>query len=215
VARRKGARARALRPSEPGHGSAPGVAAGWGMAAGLAFILLVAAPAEAHRLRVFATVEGGVVEGYAFFVGGGRPAGAAVRFERGGEVLHATTTDAAGAFAWRPDAAGPVTVVVDPGGGHAAAVTLGADRFGGAVTTGAAPTPEPAASAPGAALDPALEAAIEAAVARQIRPLLEAQAEAESRIRFTDVMGGIGMIVGLTGVAFWARARRTTGRGDR
>jgi len=65
----------------------------------LALLVLAAAPADAHRLRIFATVEGGTIEGYAFFVGGGRPDGA---------------------------------VVVDPGGGHVAEVTLGAERFGAA-----------------------------------------------------------------------------------
>jgi len=172
----------------------------------LALLVLAAAPADAHRLRIFATVEGGTIEGYAFFVGGGRPDGAVVRFERAGEVVHATTTDAEGAFAWRPVEPGPITVVVDPGGGHVAEVTLGAERFGAAPAGDAAPaSAEEAASAH--ALDPEVEAAIEAAVARQIRPLLEAQAEARSRIRFNDVMGGIGMIVGLAGVALWARTR--------
>jgi nickel transport protein len=175
--------------------------------AAVVLAVLAATPAEAHRLRVFATVEGGGIEGYAFFVGGGRPEGAAVRFVRAGAVVHATTTDAAGAFAWRPDAPGPITVVVDPGGGHSAEVTLGAERFGAAPAGDAAPaSDEEAASAH--ALDPAIEAAIEAAVARQIRPLLEAEAEAASRLRFNDVMGGIGMIVGLAGVALWARTRR-------
>jgi len=172
----------------------------------LAGVLLFAVPAEAHRLRVFATVEGGAIEGHAFFVGGGRPDGAAVRFVRAGEVVHATTTDAEGAFAWRPEEPGPVTVVVDPGGGHTAEVTLGAERFGGAAASADALVSAAEASAPNA-LDPDIEAALEAAVARQIRPLLEAQAEAAGRIRFNDVMGGIGMIVGLAGVALWARTR--------
>lgn len=175
-------------------------------------MMLAATPAEAHRLRVFATVEGGAIEGYAFFVGGGRPDGAAVRFVRAGDVVHATTTDAEGAFAWRPEEPGPLTVVVDPGGGHTAEVTLGAERFGAAPAGDATPVSAAATASPDA-LDPSLEAAIEAAVARQIRPLLEAQAEAESRIRFNDVMGGIGMIVGLAGVALWARTR-TRARDD-
>jgi nickel transport protein len=178
----------------------------------LALLGLAAAPAEAHRLRVFATVEAGAIEGYAFFVGGGRPADAAVRFVQAGEVVHATTTDEAGAFAWRPQDSGAITVVVDPGGGHVAEVTLDAERFGGEANRVPAPAPATGGTTP-SGLDPAVEAAIEAAVARQIRPLLEAQAETQSRVRLTDVAGGIGMIVGLTGVALWARTRGS-GRRD-
>lgn len=57
-----------------------------------------------------------------------------------------------------------------------------------------------------------VEAAVDRAVARQIRPLLEAYDAAEGRARFNDVMGGIGMIIGLAGMALWASARRRKDR---
>ena len=41
----------------------------------LAALLALALPAQAHKLKVFATVEGDRVTGYAFFVGGGRAQG--------------------------------------------------------------------------------------------------------------------------------------------
>jgi nickel transport protein len=63
-----------------------------------------------------------------------------------------------------------------------------------------------------AILDPALESAIERAVARQIRPLREQLVAAEDRIRFQDILGGIGYIMGLTGLALWWTSRRRSGR---
>jgi nickel transport protein len=49
---------------------------------------------------------------------------------------------------------------------------------------------------------------LDRAVARQTRPLLEALERAEARLRFNDVAGGIGTIVGLVGLGLWASARR-------
>ncbi|NLH79539.1 MAG: hypothetical protein GX458_01670, partial [Phyllobacteriaceae bacterium] len=59
-----------------------------------------------------------------------------------------------------------------------------------------------------AALTRQIERAVDVAVARQLRPLLEAYDQAEGRLRFNDVAGGIGMIVGLAGAALWVSARR-------
>jgi nickel transport protein len=56
-------------------------------------------------------------------------------------------------------------------------------------------------------VDPALTAAIELAVARQLRPLREELAAASSRTSLRDVLGGIGYILGLAGIALWWRTR--------
>ena len=99
-------------------------------------IALVAAgtlPAAAHRLKLFVTVEAGEIGGYAFFVGGGRPDGVAFEVHDGaGGVAHRGTTDAEGAFHWRPATAGDYTVVVDTGDGHWAEERVAAERFGAA-----------------------------------------------------------------------------------
>ena len=50
-------------------------------------------------------------------------------------------------------------------------------------------------------------------MSRQTRPLLEALERAEARLRFNDVAGGVGMIVGLVGAALWASSRRRAKRG--
>ena len=208
----------------------------------LAFALLGAGPAAAHRLKLFASVEGATISGYGFFVGGGRPEG--VEFlvrDHLGTVVHRGTTDASGAFAWaapRPDA---YTVAIDSGDGHFAEVTVAADRFAIAPAATVPPTSEPVTreavaaaanvapsepqavppnAAPTATGKPACvllepdeiarlaEPAVDRAVARQLRPLIEAQVAAEGRLRLNDVMGGVGMIVGLAGLAMWGMSRR-------
>lgn len=170
------------------------------LALALVLVLAATAPAAAHRLKLFATVEGDTIAGYAFFIGGGRPQGADIVIrDAAGQVVHRTATDAQGGFAWTPPAPGDFTVTVDARDGHVATIAIGPDRFAEIPTT-----PAPATSPETAAI----EQAVDRAVARQIRPLLEAYDEAEGRIRFNDVVGGIGMIVGLGGIALWLSGRR-------
>lgn len=85
-------------------------------AALLLFLLAFAAPAQAHKLKVFATVAGDSIAGYAFFIGGGRARGTPwIAKDSAGATLISGTTDAEGrfAFALPPEATGDVTVTVD------------------------------------------------------------------------------------------------------
>lgn len=177
--------------------------------------LLWSTTAEAHRLKVFATVEDGAIDGYAFFIGGGRPQGAGVVIrDAGGAPVAELSTSATGDFHWKPPAPGAYDVTVSAGDGHIASARIAADRFLPAGPVTPAPVAMPAISggvaekALPAACDPAaLEAAVDRAVERQVRPLMEAYAAAEGRVRFNDVAGGLGMIFGLAGVALWVRSR--------
>lgn len=189
--------------------------------------ILALAPtaASAHRLKLFVTVDGGDVVGEAFFVGGGRPEGVAVvARDPGGAEVGRTLTSETGEFRLHPARVGDLVVAVDTGDGHFAEARLVAERFGaastGTVSAGAAEAPRAVAAEPAIPTDQAATARIEAAVhralARQIRPLLEATEKAEARLRFNDVVGGLGMIVGLVGTALWVSSRRRSrpGEGD-
>lgn len=180
----------------------------------LALLLASAMPAAAHRLKLFATVEDGAITGYAFFVGGGRPQGSTIVIRDGaGTEVFRTVTDDEGRFAWTPAGPDRFTVTVDARDGHAAETVLEAERFGAAPPSRSpAPAGTPTAPPPSASDAAMIEAAVDRAVARQIRPLLEAYDAAEGRARFNDVMGGIGMIIGLAGMALWASARRRKDR---
>ena len=59
-----------------------------------------------------------------------------------------------------------------------------------------------------AALAALVAAEVDKAVARQIRPLLEASAAAEARLRLNDILGGLGWIAGLVGVGLVVARRR-------
>lgn len=201
--------------------------------AALVLILSGAEPAFAHKLLVFATADGATIEGQAYFAGGQPARGARVQvLAADGTPLAELTPDAEGRFTYQARTAAEHRIVADGADGHRAEWRIGADELAGAVGGAAAvavaapATAGPAAAAPArdaatdvppaadaanstvAAPSPALIAAIERAVARQVRPLREELAAAQARARLTDVLGGIGYIVGLTGLALWWLRRR-------
>lgn len=192
--------------------------------------LLACAPAWAHKLNVFAAAEGALIEGSAYFAGGGKARGARILVtDAAGEVLAVLSTAGDGSFSYRASAPVEHHIVAETHDGHRAewriaaeelagafpaskemaaqsatgALRAGADGENTAPVVGTAPSP-----AAGGALEPALEAAIERAVARQVRPLREEMLAARNAVRFSDVLGGIGYLFGLAGLGFWWHGRR-------
>jgi nickel transport protein len=185
-------------------------------------------PAQAHKLRVFAAAEGPLITGSAYFAGGGAAGGARIRvLDAQGRTLAEPTPDAAGRFSYRAQAAADLLILAETGDGHRAEWRIPASDLAGSFPTEGTGTPEQPAAPPAAAptapaaapptpaptgLDPLLTAAIEGAVARQIRPLREELQSFQEQARLRDVLGGIGYILGLMGLALWWRSRRTAAR---
>lgn len=178
----------------------------------------VCTPAFAHSLKLFATVEGDVVRGYGFFVGGGRPRGVDWTAKMDGKGVASGKTDDEGAFRFPVPAtiSGPLTVKINSGDGHVASKTLAADRFGTALTPNHQPktakdaTAGPVAgkSAPKTIVTGLTEAQLRSVVAHEITPLLERIEEMDARVRLADVIAGICLIFGLAGITMWAKTRR-------
>lgn len=179
----------------------------------LLLLLLAPAPAGAHQLHLFAFAEGSRVEGSVYFAGG-IPATAARLEVRGqnGDTLPAPTVDAEGRFRFDIRRRQDYRLSADTGDGHRAQWTLPASELAADLppAAGVAPTASPRPEAATAELT--LEARIERAVARQVRPLREQLIGYEERVRLHDILGGLGYILGLTGVALWWRRRGRPGR---
>ena len=185
-----------------------------------AIAVFAAAPALAHRLNVFAAWDGARLSGEAYFTGGARAGGIAIRaVASDGKVLAQTRSEKNGGFALPPFAVAAVEadvdIVADSGDGHVAHFRITAAEMGtpsGAAPSMAASPPVPVA-APSAS--DGLEAAMDRAVARRIAPLQRQIAEYEAKVRLHDILGGIGYLVGLAGLCFWWLARREAkGRGQ-
>lgn len=189
------------------------------VSAAIIVLVLTAAPAVAHKLKLFAAVDGSAIGGTAYYSGGGRSVGVIVRvFGPDGAPLGQAVTDDEGRFRVAVAGAFDHHLVVESGDGHRAEVVIPAAALAGgpvpgpAMPTGAAlpaaalPTP-PAGTCPTAEI----ERLVAQGVASQVIPLREALDRYEDRVRIADVLGGLGAILGLFGL--WSLFRRNRGAG--
>lgn len=181
-------------------------------------ILALAGVAQAHRVAVFAYVEGDQIKGEGAFSTGGKVINQKVQvLDASGKVLAEGTTGEDSTFSLPlPKAKAPLTVVLDAGAGHRATFELTAQDLGqeapgstGQAATVATPTAAPSAAAAPTVKDlaPEIKKAVQQAVA-PIRAQLAEMALKADEVTLRDVIGGIGWIVGLMGLVAYLRARK-------
>ncbi|MBN1142257.1 MAG: hypothetical protein JXB25_10765 [Deltaproteobacteria bacterium] len=180
--------------------------------------LAVAVPVQAHRVNIFAWVEGETIHTESKFSGGKMvQGGEVVVLDPQGKVLLRGKTDDQGAFSFPVPARTDLKLVLNATMGHRAEWTLTAAELApAAAVTEPAPAaesePAPAVTAPPP--PPAIPAAeleriIDAALERRLQPIRHALAELkEEKVGFREVMGGLGYIFGLMGVAAYFRYRK-------
>ncbi len=183
----------------------------------LAALVLGADPALAHRLKVFATAEGAVVSVRAYFAGGAQARNVMVTVAGpDGRTAHQGRTDAEGRFSFQATRRMDHLIVAEGADGHRAEHRLPARELpetlpaGPSAADDAAPAPPNAAALDTVHLEEMaqLEQMIERSVARQIQPLREQLDAFQNEARWADVLGGIGYIVGLGGLAYGVAMRR-------
>lgn len=185
--------------------------------------------AWAHRVNVFAVVEGGTVHVDCFYSKSNRvKAGKVSVFDAvTGEKFLDGVTDAGGKWSFPvPEAAiragHGLRIVLEAGEGHRNEGIVEAREFGGAspgggvaasaVAPGQAAVSAPAASAPaisGQELAALVEQAVDRVLESRLAPIRRILAEEQERgPGLTEIVGGIGWIIGIFGMAAWARSRR-------
>ena len=170
----------------------------------LLILLLLAAPAQAHKLKLFVTTEGAEMVGNAYFSGGDKAQNITGEIHApDGTLSGKFTTGADGSFRATATRHMDHIVTVDSGDGHSATTTIPAGDLPGALPAGPVRSTPPETTTAPVELD-----AVEAAVARQIRPLRQQLDTYEDKLRLHDILGGVGTIFGLFGVLAWVSARR-------
>lgn len=169
--------------------------------------------ASAHKLNILAQTDGERINGLVYFSGGAGAEGVIVRVAApDGASLGETTTDKTGAFVFIPAQACDHTFVCESEDGHRAECTVPVAELPPRLRETA-----PAQAREGietTSSDADTVALVEQAVARQLQPLREDLARREERARLRDIVGGVGYIIGLMGLAFYFKARARL-KGDR
>jgi nickel transport protein len=198
------------------------------------FVAGFAVPALAHKVNVYAYVEDGRIKGEGYFAGGDKAKGCGIEvIDAQGKTVGQATTDDKGGFSLPlpppAQAAPPLKIVLHAGQGHQGDYTLAAADLGqsqdqGQLAAGeaafpprvsAAPPPAQAApSAPPAGVSAAeLEQAVAKVLDQRLAPLTAqvAKLAGERGVSLQDVIGGLGYILGLMGVAAYVKSRQGAG----
>ena len=152
-------------------------------------VLLIPFSAHAHGIHVFATIEGKTITGSVYFSGGGKAKNVPVEIVGpNGKKLGRTLTNEKGEFSFNTQMKCDHRIVVQTPDGHRAECLVRAKDIGNNLS------------------ETALQDTIDRAVAKQIRPLREQLDRYERQVRFRDLLGGLGYILGLTGLILYFKA---------
>jgi nickel transport protein len=203
----------------------------------LVCIALGAQTSQAHKVRIFAWAEGNTIHGETSFSGSRKPKNAEIQVldQANQEVLLTTKTDGQGKFSFTvpPKAAAQhldLLLVVNSGEGHRGQWPLPAAEYL-ADQAGQAETPKtslPAAGkkrpdtvnispltmvqAPVPTDEETLRKIIDRELEKKLAPIKEMLARnSEHKVTLRDILGGIGYILGLAGMAAWAGSRKRGG----
>jgi nickel transport protein len=193
----------------------------------LAFTLLIASlliavgnpPALAHKATIFAWVEGDTVYTESKFMGGTEVRNAQILvFDGEGTQLLEGTTNGSGEFSFKVPKLADLTVVLNAGMGHRAQWTVPESEIREASgTSEGKPAPETFQQWAVGLNREEIKELIEDSLDRKLRPIMSIMAESRSRgPSVTEIVGGIGYIFGLMGLALYFRDRiREKQRGNR
>jgi nickel transport protein len=181
--------------------------------------------AMAHKLVVFAWVEGDTVFTESKFASGKKAQNSEVKvFNIEKKVVNTGTTNVEGEYSFTVDKAENLTIEVYAGEGHKGSWKVSADEFSGyekvearepammqkAVNQSATYTRQQQ-TAPAPMDDKQLEEIVERVVEKKIAPIRNMlKKNMDDSPRFRDIMGGIGYILGLMGVAAYFSSRART-----
>lgn len=178
-------------------------------------VVAVNSSALAHRATIFAWVEGDTVLTESKFSGGKRVVNSEVLVfnGKGEEVLRGKTNER-GEFSFKIPEMTDLKIVIEAGMGHRAEWLIPEAELRGDVdvTPGSMETMEP--SPPGSVLFSGEEVKqiVEDSLDMKLRPIVRRLAEMEEKgPSVTEILGGIGYIFGLMGIALYFKSR---GRND-
>lgn len=196
--------------------------AGWAARLFLAVALLIA-PAgsvSAHGVFIFAWADGDRICTDSYFNKKSKVQGGKVSMRNAaGEVLQSGSSDSEGGLCFaRPDGREDLFFVVEAGEGHRAEFKLRAEDLPGAAPAAgesfsrpeAAPAPKVTEAADSGNLEESLRRMVREELQSQLSPIHKALAEGQrgQSPGLREIVGGLGWVAGLFGLAFWWTGRK-------
>jgi len=161
----------------------------------------------AHGIKIFAAAYGMKISGYAYSSGGARIKNMLIKVSSpSGKDLGSVKTDEKGEFVFFVKNRCDHVLFLDTGDGHKAEWTVLESELPDDF-----PEIESARKDNEDVVNLSLNQkslVVEKAVAKQLRPLREEIINLQQKIRMQDIIGGIGYILGLTGIVFYFLAKR-------
>ena len=195
---------------------------------GLIFFIMVyiagTGPVLAHRVTIFAWVEGDRVFTESKFSGGKRvKQGDVTVYDSEGNPLLKGKTDDKGEFSFKVPKKTSLRIVLMAGMGHQGEWTIPAGELEGVAgpQTGTTPSRKTTREKTGKQSEVSylnsdeIRLTVEEALDKKLRPVMKILVELqENRPTFSDIFGGIGYILGLLGVAAYVNYRRKSAEID-
>jgi len=173
----------------------------------LAFYIL-SGFAYAHKVYVFAWVEAGKIYTESYFSGNKKVKNGQIEvFDSSGQKLLEGKTDEQGLFSFLPPGKEDLRIILNAGMGHRAEYLLGAEQIPKSAVRKSEPAKEKGD------LDVSTEQireVVDQALKERLKPIERrlAAMEKERGPGITEVLGGIGYIIGLMGIVLYFKSRR-------
>jgi nickel transport protein len=181
----------------------------------LALFFNLVPAAHAHKVYVFAWAEGDIIHTESYFGGKKSAVGGLIKvFDPEGKELLEGKTDEKGEFSFRLPKRTDLKIVLEASMGHRAEYLLKAEeipgplkRNGPAAENKKTAVPTPRAAAPDIEQ---IRGVVEEALDARLKPVLRtlARVQEERGPGVTEVMGGIGYVLGLMGLIAYFKARK-------
>ena len=168
-------------------------------------------PALAHKVMIFAWVEGDTVFTESKFSGGKKVMNAQVLvFDKGGEQLLEGKTDNKGKFSFKVPKLTDLRIVLNAAMGHKAEWTMPESEIRESCgDLGSKKTDEPSQAIAVGLSKEEVKKLVEESLDRKLRPIIKMITESQSKgPSVTEIIGGIGYIFGLMGLVIYFRNRR-------
>ncbi len=179
-------------------------------------LVLSARPADAHKIFASAWTDGADIEGEIGMSNGemAQPNIVVEVFDGEGNKLGETQVKEEGLFRFTPTKAVEHHFKANLGAGHVATVVVGLDELPENLRKGSPEiqnTASPAPSSKTPAVQPLstdVQKLVAKAVRQEVQPLRKEIASYKEKNDMQSILGGIGYILGLTGIGFYVAARR-------